>query len=132
MQTKYEIMNVHLARYFSKARKLEALYALGITGPLLSEIEKEILDGEEKEAIMERAEEEDRIHWIHYYGNMAAADLLCLGKVQPETMFAMSQLPTDDFKEVVKIATGTARMIDKHTVSAEKELNVNKVPDELT
>lgn len=131
MHTKYEILNIYLSRYYTKARKIAALEALGVVDDLRKEVEEEVLDGEDKDAVMARADDEDNIHWAHHYGNLAAADLLCLGKVQPETMHAMALLPEKDFKEAVKIATGTARRLDKDTVEAEQELTLNQVPKEM-
>lgn len=129
--TQYEIEHVHLAPYFSKARKIDALGHVGLKDEEYSKIEKSILAGETKEEVFARAEEEDRTHWVNYYGHLAATDLLTLGKVQPETMFAMSLLPEEDFKEVVQIATKTARHLDKVTVKAESDLNVNSIPKDM-
>ena len=132
MHTQYEIENIYLARYYTKARKLVALEALGLSDTeLVAAIKKNILAGETKKSVMDRLEEEDHIHWAIFYGRSAAADLLCLGKVQPETMLSMSHLPEEDFKEAVKVATKIARRLDKDTVAAESELSINKIPEDL-
>ena len=75
--------------------------------------------------------DDEQYHWIQKLGNAAGADLLTLGKVQPENMLAMFGLGVEDFKEAVKVATRTARMLNDSTIAAEKELNDDLVPDNL-
>lgn len=128
MKSEYEIDNIILGNIFSKARKLEELRILDLE---TEERRERILDGETEEAVMARSEADDRIHWITLLGRRAASDLLTLGKVQPETMLEMSALPEADFREVVKIATGTARKLNDLTVEAEKELNLDTISSEL-
>jgi hypothetical protein len=128
MKTEYEIDNIILGNIFSKARKLEKLDILDL---VTDERKERILDGETEEAVMYRAEADDKIHWITLLGRRAAADLLTLGKVQPETMLDMSALPEEDFRDVVKIATRTARKLNELTVDAEKELNLDTISSEL-
>lgn len=131
MHTKYEILNILLANEHSKSRKLLKLYRIEASDELIKEIEKEILNGETKEEVMARAEADDRLHWITVIGRKAAADLLTLGKVQPEHMLEMAALPLADFKEAVKIATSTARNLNTTTVEAEKELNLDTIADAI-
>jgi hypothetical protein len=131
MITDYQIENIDLGNIFSKARKLEKLESLLLSEDRTKKIKEKILDGETEEAVIARAETDDKIHWITILGRRAAADLLTLGKVQPETMLEMSALPIEDFKEVVKIATSTARRLNDITVEAEKELNLNTITSEL-
>jgi hypothetical protein len=131
MYTKYQIFNVILANEYSKSRKLTKLNSLELSDENLKLYEDEILDGEEKSAVMARAEADDRLHWITAIGKKAAVDLLTLGKVQPEHMLEMSALPLDDFREAVKIATGTARKLNDVTAEAERELNLDMVANEL-
>lgn len=128
MITRYEIENILLATEYSKARKLVKLDTLfSVDSDLRETISKKILDGETREEVMARLEDDDRMHWITFLGKKASADLLTLGKVQPETMLEMSQLPEDDFREVVKIATTTARTLNNITVDAERDLSVNTI-----
>lgn len=131
MYTKYQIFNVVLANEHSKARKLTKLYSLELNDEDLKAYEAEVLDGEDKAAVMARAEADDRQHWITVIGKKAAVDLLTLGKVQPEHMLEMAALPLDDFREAVKIATGTARKLNDITAEAERELNLDMVANEL-
>ncbi len=131
MYTKYQIFNVVLANEHSKARKLVKLYSLDLNDDFKKEIEDEILDSEDKATVMARAEADDRQHWITVIGKKAAVDLLTLGKVQPEHMLEMAALPLDDFREAVKIATGTARKLNDVTADAERELNLDMVTNEL-
>jgi hypothetical protein len=128
METEYEINNIILGNIFSKARKLYMLKILDLDTP---ERKEQILDGDTEEAVLARAEADDKIHWITLLGRKAAADLLTLGKVQPETMLEMSALPEEDFRAVVKVATSTARKLNDLTVEAEKELNLNTISSEL-
>lgn len=128
MITQYEIENIYLANCFSKSRKINKLEELNLSDKTLKDkILKNILDGESLEKVLARAENDDKQHWITFLGRKAAADLLTLGKVQPETMLEMSALPKDDFREVVKIATSTARSLNDITIEAERELVVNTI-----
>ncbi len=127
MITQYEIEHVLLAKEYSKARKLLKLYELNIEDSFKESIKEKILNGETLEEVMSRKESDDRMHWITLLGKRASADLLSLGKVQPETMLEMSSLPNDDFREVVKIATSTARSLNEITIDAERELSLNTI-----
>lgn len=127
MITQYEIEHVLLANEYSKARKLLKLYSLPIEDAFKERMKEIVLNGESVEAAMSRIESDDRIHWITLLGKKASADLLTLGKVQPETMLEMSALPENDFKEVVKIATSTARKLNEITIEAERDLSINTV-----
>lgn len=131
MYTRYQIFNVVLANEHSKARKLIKLYSLELNDTDVKLYEEEILAGEDKAAVMARAEADDRQHWITVIGRKAAVDLLTLGKVQPEHMLEMAGLPMDDFREAVKIATSTARKLNDITADAERELNLDMVANEL-
>ena len=99
MKTLYEVLNLDLAQQYTKARKLGILYAkeLYLTDELKKEVEAAIAE-------MNIPEDDDRYHWIQTLGRQSGADLLTLGKVQPENMLAMAGLGTDDFKEAVKVA----------------------------
>jgi hypothetical protein len=76
---------------------------------------------------MDIPEDDERHHWINKLGRAAGADLLTLGKVQPENMLAMSALSAEDFQAAVKVATGSARNWNQLTVEAEKDLNQETV-----
>jgi hypothetical protein len=127
MITQYEIEHVLLAKDYSKARKLLKLEDMPIDDEFKEKMKAVVLNGELFETAMSRIESDDRIHWITSLGKKAAADLLTLGKVQPETMLEMSSLPEDDFKEVVKIATSTARKLNEITIEAERDLSINTI-----
>jgi hypothetical protein len=133
MKTNYEVENILLGNLFSKARKLAKLkeFETDFTAQKLKSLKEKILDGETEKDVLARAEEDDRLHWITLLGRRAAADLLTLGKVQPETMLEMSALPVEDFREVVKVATGTARKLNDITIEAEQELNLDTVSNTL-
>ena len=131
MITRYEVMNVLLANEHSKARKIKKLNTLDLTYSQIDTYIVEILDGEDFDIVMSRAEEDEKMHWTTLFGKRAAADLLTLGKVQPENMLDMSSLPEDDFKNAIKIATSTARKMNEDTIAAETELNNDIVPDYL-
>lgn len=127
MITQYEIEHVLLAKDYSKARKLLKLEAMSIDDAVKEKMKAVVLNGESFETVMSRMESDDRIHWITVLGKKAAADLLTLGKVQPETMLEMSSLPEVDFKEVVRIATSTARKLNEITIEVERDLSVNTI-----
>jgi len=126
MKTLYEVLNVDLAQEYTKERKLAAVKKLAVS--LGADLEAEA-----KAAIeaMDIPESDERYHWVQKLGRAAGADLLTLGKVQPENMLAMTALCDEDFQEAVKVATGSAREWNKLTVAAEKELNKETIPDTL-
>ena len=124
MKTLYEVLNVDLAQEYTKERKKAAATALNLDGDLYKEVFAAIDD-------MVIPTDEDRLHWIQKLGRVAGADLLTLGKVQPESMLAMASLPSDDFKEAVKVATSAARSWNEYTVQAEKDLNEETMPSTM-
>jgi Mg2+ and Co2+ transporter CorA len=135
MLSKYEIENVILAEQYTKTRKLLALKLIDATSTtdksLISQIKKEILDGDTEIVAMKNFENEEPTHWAELYGRRAASDLLTIGKVQPETMLAMSSLPTEDFVKSIKIATIEAKKMNDITIEAEAQLNNNLIPEEM-
>lgn len=132
----YEVKNILLAECYTKSRKLRELNNLfeanGVSTSNYERIKKEILEEETEKQVESKFDEEDREHWIQYYANKTASDLLTLGKVQPETMLAMSLLPGDDFEEIVKHATIKANSINAKTMDVEKRINLNSIPSQLT
>jgi len=131
MITQYEVENVLLADCFSKARKIEKLNLLEIDDSLKQVVKTKILKDESLKTVMDRAEEDDKNHWIQLYGVRAGIDLLTIGKVQPENMLSMALLPIDDFRDSVKVAVEMARKLNEHTKLAEKEINLDLLPDNL-
>jgi hypothetical protein len=124
MKTLYEVLNVDLAQEYTKQRKTTKAQGLGLT----EELEKQVADAI---AAMDIPEDDDRLHWIMTFGKAAGADLLTLGKVQPENMIKMASLSPDDFQECVKVATGSARDWNQLTISAEKDLNQETMPNTM-
>lgn len=126
MKTLYEVLNVDLAQHYTKARKLAMVERLSddLDADLEAEVRKAV-------AGMDIPEDDDRYHWIQTFGRAAGADLLTLGKVQPENMLRMASLSPDEFKECVKVATGSARGWNDLTVAAEKELNQETMPSTM-
>jgi hypothetical protein len=126
MKTLYEVLNVDLAQEYTKARKLAKLEQISVQ--INSDLETDV-----KTAIaaMDIPEDNDRYHWIQTFGRAAGADLLTLGKVQPENMIKMASLGAEDFQEAVKVATGSARKWNDLTVAAEKELNAETIPSTM-
>jgi hypothetical protein len=124
MKTLYEVLNVDLAQQYTKARKLAVLDEL--------DLENE-LDALAREAVaaMDIPEDDDRYHWIQIFGRLMGADLITIGKVQPEHMLGASALPAEDFTEAVKVCTATARDINNSTVEAEKEFAQESIPQTL-
>ena len=124
MKTLYEVLNIDLAQEYTKARKRAVLETIELDAQLKTEANKAIDD-------MIIPEDDDRLHWIQKIGNAAGADLLTIGKVQPENMLAMAALSEDDFQECVKVATGSARDWNQLTISAEKDLNQETMPNTM-
>ena len=124
MKTLYEVLNVDIAQEYTKERKKTVAESLNLDGALHEEVFAAIDS-------MTIPNDDDRLHWIQKLGRAAGADLLTLGKVQPESMLAMACLPADDFKEAVKIATSAARTWNDSTVQAEKDLNAEILPSTM-
>ena len=124
MKTLYEVLNVDLAQEYTKARKKAALETLQLDAQTEIAAKKAIDE-------MSIPEDDDRLHWIQKLGMIAGADLLTIGKVQPENMIAMASLSPEDFQECVKVATSSARNWNNLTVAAEEELNKDSVPSTM-
>ena len=133
-RSKYEIKNIFLADQFTKSRKILALRSETWSEDetaIVEELVTEILDGEAEADVVARFEEEDNQQWIQAYGRRMGADLITIGKVQPDHMLIASSLPPEDFSEAVKVCTATARSINDATVAAERELAQDSVPQTL-
>ncbi len=124
MKTLYEVLNVDLAQEYTKERKRIAATSLNLDGDLHEEVFAAINE-------MDIPNDDDRLHWIQKLGRAAGADLLTLGKVQPENMIKMASLSADDFQECVKVATGSARDWNQLTIGAEKDLNQETIPNTM-
>tara|TARA_B100001287_G_scaffold275862_1_gene284773 strand:+ start:3765 stop:4142 length:378 start_codon:yes stop_codon:yes gene_type:complete len=124
-------MHIDTAQEYSKARKIDKLETLDLSKELKNECIDLILDGETFDDVMARRDADDRLHWITHIGKAAGADLLTIGKVQPENMIAMAALPPEDFQEAVKTATSSARSWNQLTISAEKDLNTEELPSTM-
>jgi|TARA_B110000503_G_C7149455_1_gene414473 hypothetical protein len=124
MKTLYEVLNVDLSQQYTKERKLSVLSTMGLDSDLMLEVEDAVAE-------MDIPEDDDRYHWIQIFGRQSGADLLTIGKVQPENMLAMAGLGADDFKEAVKVATSFARSLNTQTIEAEKELNTNTIDEAI-
>lgn len=124
MKTLYEVLNVDLSQEYTKARKTSVASGLGLMPELEAEVQAAI-------TAMDIPEDDDRHHWIQTFGRAAGADLLTLGKVQPENMLKMASLSDNDFQEAVKVATGSARLWNQLTVDAEKDLNAQTLPNTM-
>ena len=122
MKSLYEVLNIDLAQEYTKTRKLAKLQTLEISDDQLEIEVKKAIDS------MDIPDDDDRYHWIQKLGHEAGADLLTIGKVQPENMLAMAALDANDFQEAVKVATGTARNWNKQTIEAEKQLAEESMP----
>ncbi len=131
----YQLKNIILAEQYTKSRKLIKLNSLFSQGEidekLYDKVKADLLEDETESSIIENFEADEKEHWIQVYANKTAADLLTLGKVQPETMLAMSLLPESDFEEVVKYATIKAKKINNATIDVEKKININTIPSDL-
>ena len=124
MKTLYEVLNVDLAQEYTKSRKEDAVLALELDGDLEAQVIGAIAE-------MDIPDDDENYHWVQKLGTAAGADLLTLGKVQPENMLAMAALGEEDFKKAVKIATGSARRWNQLTVEAERELNEEQIPSTM-
>jgi hypothetical protein len=137
MLSRYEIEHVILAEQYTDSRKIVALNKLKdetesqIDVKLIEKVKKDICGKQSEEDVIKKLQKEDVDHWVEVFGRRAAADLLTLGKVQPETMLAMSALPPEDFIQAIKVASLTAKRLNDTTIVAENDLNNNLIPDEM-
>jgi hypothetical protein len=137
MLSRYEIEHVILAEQYTASRKIIALNKLQddiesqADIKLIEKIKKDICGKQTEEDVLKKLQKEDVEHWVEYFGRRAASDLLTLGKVQPETMLAMSALPPEDFIQAIKVASLTAKRLNDTTIVAESDLNNNLIPDEM-
>ena len=131
----YELKNVILAQEYTPSRKLLRLQSLRgepeAEPEVYNTVLSEILQGKTEDEVLARLPEEDRLHWIEYFSKLAASDLLTLGKVQPETMMTLMNLPKEDFEEIIKKTTIYAREVNDLTIEVERHIEVNTVPSEL-
>ena len=127
MKTLYEVLNVDLAQEYTKARKLAKLETISVA--VGAELEAEV-----KAAIegMDIPVDDDRHHWIQKIGRAMGADLLTIGKVQPEHMLAAAALSVDDFKEAVKVAVQNANSLNQYTISAEAAIKNDTISETIT
>lgn len=124
MKSLYEVINVDLAQEYTKERKLAVLESLNLNAEVQAQAKSAI-------EAMNIPQADERHHWIQKIGRAAGADLLTIGKVQPENMLAMAALGEEDFKEAVKVATSAARKLNEQTIAAEKELNEETIPSTM-
>lgn len=125
MKSLYEVINIDLANDYTKTRKKATTELLGLEAELYKEV-YEAIDN------MIIPEDDERYHWINVIAHKAAADLLTLGKVQPENMVVMSSLSEEDFSEAVSIAVAKARQLNDQTVAAEANLNIDTISETIT
>ena len=122
MKSLYEVLNVDLAQEYTKARKTAKAAELKLSEELNTQVAEAI-------AAMDIPEDDERHHWIQVIAARAAADLLTIGKVQPEHMMQMAALSNEDFKECVQVATNRARKLNTDTIEAEQNLNTDTIAD---
>lgn len=131
----YELKNIIISQNYTKSRKLQTLLEFRgideVPPHVYTTVLHDLLDGETEDAVLARFEQEDRTHWIHYYANKISADLLTLGKIQPETMLEMGNLPEEDYEEAVIAATTKANKLNAATIEAERKINLDVIPKEL-
>lgn len=126
MKTFYEVMNIDLAQEYTKARKLQKLSTLDIGDAQVEIAVKTAIEG------MNIPEDDDRHHWIQKLGRAMGADLLTIGKVQPENMLAAAALSTEDFKEAVKVAVAGANELNQYTIAAEQSIKTDTISEPIT
>jgi len=124
MKTLFEVINIDLAQEYTKARKLAALKSLNVEDDILKEATAAI-------ASMGIPEDDERHHWVQKLGNIMAADLLTIGKVQPENMLAASALEKDDFQQAVKVAVKGANNLNQFTIAAEQAIKADTITDKI-
>jgi len=125
MKSLYEVINIDVAQAYTKQRKKDLAEKLGLE----SELYKEVCEAIDS---MDIPEADERHHWINVIAHLASADLITLGKVQPENMVLMSSLSEEDFTDAVTIAVSKARQLNDQTVAAEATLNTDTISETIT
>jgi len=127
MKTLFEVMNIDLAQEYTKERKLAVVEKLATE--LGAELEEEV-----RAAIAELdiPESDERYHWVQKIGRIMGADLLTIGKVQPENMLAASSLSVEDFQEAVKVAVQGANDLNQYTIAAETAIKNDTISETIT
>lgn len=125
MKSLYEVINIDLANDYTKTRKKDTTDSLSLEAELYEDVFAAIDN-------MDIPNDDERHHWINVIAHKAAADLLTLGKVQPENMVIMSSLSEEDFSEAVSIAVAKARQLNSQTVEAEANLNIDTIQETIT
>jgi phosphoenolpyruvate-protein kinase (PTS system EI component) len=126
MKSLFEVINIDLAQEYTKERKLAKLESIATeVGPTL--------EAEAKEAVaaMDIPESDERFHWIQKLGRAMGADLLTIGKVQPENMIAAAALDVEDFQEAVKVAVKGANDLNQYTVAAERAIAQDTISEKI-
>lgn len=118
-------MNIDLAKEYTKERKLAKLATLGILDAKIEADAKDAINA------LDIPTADERHHWIQRIGNVMAADLLTIGKVQPENMLAASSLCKEDFQEAVKVAVKGANDLNQFTVAAEQAIKADVITDKI-
>ena len=120
-------MNIDLAQEYTKERKLAVVEKLATE--LGAELEEEV-----RAAIAELdiPESDERYHWVQKIGRIMGADLLTIGKVQPENMLAASSLSVEDFQEAVKVAVQGANDLNQYTIAAETAIKNDTISETIT
>jgi hypothetical protein len=124
MKTLFEVINLDLAQEYTKARKRAVLKTIEMDAQTQIAATNAIEE-------MDIPEDDEQHHWVQKIGKAAGADLLTLGKVQPENMLAMASLGNEGFSACVKVATSSAREWNNLTIEAEKELNQESIPNTM-
>lgn len=124
MKSLFEVINIDLAQDYTKARKRSTLDTILMDSELEAEV-KEAIDA------MDIPEDDERYHWIQKLGRAMGADLLTIGKVQPENMIAASALSVEDFQEAVKVAVKGANDLNQFTVAAERAIAQDTIADKI-
>lgn len=125
MKTLYEVINIDLAQEYAKERKLAKLNSIVIGDAQVEIAVKEAITA------MDIPEDDERYHWIQKLGKVMAADLLTIGKVQPENMLAASALSKEDFQEAVKVAVKGANDLNQFTITAEQAIKADTITDKI-
>ena len=125
MKSLWEVINLDISQSYTKERKRDVVEQMDLSEDLKTQV-LEAIDA------MDIPESDERHHWLQVLGRNAGADLLTLGKLQPENMLAMAALSEEDYTDSVKLAVGYARTWNQRTVEAEKDLNAEVPPQNVT
>lgn len=134
-RTRFEMEHLLLGRHPGLARKVAAIVQeieklemqgdataeqeIGILQEILNDI---VPEGSGTNEILGQIEDEEEQYWVEKLGKMGAIDILTIGKLQPETMDAITCLPTNVMYRTIRECLVKVSAMNKEIKDIEQAL----------